>query len=172
MALAPSTRPQRIGELARDLGLTSRTLRFWEERGLLPPAARSAKGYRLYGLKHVRAARGVVQLKASGLSLHQIDTIQRGLGQAPTALMGLGTVQAALQGRALALRRAISAQRSLLSEIESALSRLQICNGCDGKPYDHDCIRCLERVSEVALPATLAPLLQTAADRKTTRPDP
>lgn len=38
-----------IGELARQAGLTAKTVRFWSDEGLLPPADRTPAGYRLYG---------------------------------------------------------------------------------------------------------------------------
>lgn len=39
----------RIGELARQLGLNPRTIRYYESIGLLPEPERTASGYRLYG---------------------------------------------------------------------------------------------------------------------------
>ena len=44
-----------IGEAARRTGLPPRTIRFYEQAGLLP-AARSSSGYRLYGLPIVHHA--------------------------------------------------------------------------------------------------------------------
>ena len=38
----------RIGELAERAGTTAKTLRFYEEQGLLPPAERTPSGYRDY----------------------------------------------------------------------------------------------------------------------------
>ncbi len=58
-----------IGELAASLGVTPKTLRLYEQRGLIPPAARSANGYRFYGEDAVRRARLIVGLRAMGLSL-------------------------------------------------------------------------------------------------------
>src|SRR5207247_4587694 len=55
----------RIGELARQTGFTPKTLRYYEEAGLLHPDRRSESGYRLYGdavidrLSFVRSARGL-----------------------------------------------------------------------------------------------------------------
>lgn len=37
-----------IGELARATGVTVRTIRFWSDQGLVPPADRTPTGYRLY----------------------------------------------------------------------------------------------------------------------------
>ncbi len=39
----------RIGEVAKLTGVTTRTLRYWEELGLLQPASRTDGGERLYG---------------------------------------------------------------------------------------------------------------------------
>lgn len=39
----------RISALARKTGVRSTTLRYWEQLGLLPRAARSHTGYRLFG---------------------------------------------------------------------------------------------------------------------------
>ena len=36
-----------IGQLARRTGVPARTVRFWSDAGLIPPAGRSAGGYRL-----------------------------------------------------------------------------------------------------------------------------
>ena len=39
----------RIGEIADRAGVPAKTIRFWEEEGLLPAPARTAAGYRDYG---------------------------------------------------------------------------------------------------------------------------
>lgn len=39
----------RIGELAAELGLNSKTIRYYESIGLLPKPARTESGHRLYG---------------------------------------------------------------------------------------------------------------------------
>ena len=45
----PATEPRyQIGEVAQRTGLTQRTLRFYEEKGLLTPADRMEGGFRLY----------------------------------------------------------------------------------------------------------------------------
>jgi MerR family regulatory protein len=38
-----------IGELATLAGLPVKKVRFWSDQGIVPPAARSGAGYRLYG---------------------------------------------------------------------------------------------------------------------------
>jgi DNA-binding transcriptional MerR regulator len=46
--------PSKIGDLARRAGCTVKTVRFYEASGLLPRAARSPSGYRLYTELDVR----------------------------------------------------------------------------------------------------------------------
>lgn len=39
----------RVGELANDLGINPKTIRYYEQIGLLPDPRRTLAGYRLYG---------------------------------------------------------------------------------------------------------------------------
>src|ERR1700756_2977615 len=63
--------PIRIRELAARTGTTTRSLRYYEEQGLLP-AARSANGYRAYDEDHVRLVREIRSLQSIGFSLEDI----------------------------------------------------------------------------------------------------
>ncbi len=67
-----------IGELAASLHVTPKTLRLYEERGLISAPARAENGYRYYGQDAVRQARLIVGLRIMGLSLATItDLIDR-----------------------------------------------------------------------------------------------
>ncbi len=62
-----------IGEVAAATGLTQRTLRYYEEIGLLPAAARLEGGYRLYSADDVTRLRRIVELKRMlGFSLVEV----------------------------------------------------------------------------------------------------
>ncbi|MFI8777322.1 heavy metal-responsive transcriptional regulator [Brachybacterium paraconglomeratum] len=65
----------RIGELAERAGTTSKTLRFYEEQGLLPPAERTPSGYRDYAPETVARVDFVHRGQAAGLTLAQIRQI-------------------------------------------------------------------------------------------------
>ncbi|AMY26268.1 MerR family transcriptional regulator [Mycobacteroides abscessus] len=75
----------RIGELAEAAGTTTKTLRFYEEQGLLPPAERTPAGYRDYTPDAVSRIDFVHRGQAAGLTLAQIKQILdiRDHGQAP-----------------------------------------------------------------------------------------
>lgn len=77
----------RIGEAAAATGLTTKTLRFYENRGLLPDAHRAANGYRDYGDEAVARLDFIRRGRAAGLTLAQIGEILRvrDAGDAPCA---------------------------------------------------------------------------------------
>lgn len=52
-----------IGEIAERTGLTQRTLRFYEERGLLQPATRLEGGFRLYTQDDLRRVQRIAQFR-------------------------------------------------------------------------------------------------------------
>ena len=67
----------RIGDVARLVGTTPRTIRYYEETGLLAPApARPAGGHRLYSEVDVERLREVMRLKdLLGVSLEELRTL-------------------------------------------------------------------------------------------------
>ncbi|MFD6278656.1 MerR family transcriptional regulator [Streptomyces sp. NPDC060209] len=62
----------RIGDAAAAAGTTPRALRFYEERGLLPPPARSTTGQRQYGSRDVARVRVIRELLALGLTVEDL----------------------------------------------------------------------------------------------------
>lgn len=62
----------RIGDVARRTGLTVRTLRHYDELGLLTPSARSDGDYRLYDDADLRRLLAIQHLKSLGLGLADI----------------------------------------------------------------------------------------------------
>lgn len=75
----------RIGELAAKADTTTKTLRFYEEQGLLPPSDRTPAGYRDYTSDAVARIDFIHRGQAAGLTLAQIRQIVeiREAGHAP-----------------------------------------------------------------------------------------
>jgi DNA-binding transcriptional MerR regulator len=61
-----------IGELGAETGLSTRTIRYYEELGLLPGVRRRAGGRRVYGAAERERLRFIQRLKALGCSLAEI----------------------------------------------------------------------------------------------------
>ena len=65
----------RIGELAQASRTTTKTLRFYEARGLLPAPVRTPGGYRDFGPESTARVDFIRRGRAAGLSLAQIREI-------------------------------------------------------------------------------------------------
>ena len=61
-----------IGEVAERIGLSLRTIRYYEEVGLAAPSARSEGGFRLYAEDDVERLRVIMQMKPLGFSLEEM----------------------------------------------------------------------------------------------------
>jgi len=82
-----------IGEVQARLGLSARTLRYYEELGLLPGVRRRAGGRggrRVYGPDELERLRFIQRLKAVGLSLAEIKELNAvyGIGGSTRAMLG------------------------------------------------------------------------------------
>lgn len=66
-----------ISALARRSGVSAKTLRYWEKIGLIPKAARSHNGYRLFDPQAARYIEFITKSKSIGLSLKQIAEVLR-----------------------------------------------------------------------------------------------
>ncbi len=62
----------KIGEVADRVGLSLRTIRFYEEAGLVVPEARSAGGFRLYAETAVARLLLIKKMKPLGFSLEEM----------------------------------------------------------------------------------------------------
>jgi DNA-binding transcriptional MerR regulator len=75
---APALRDElRIGDVARAVGTTTRTIRYYEEIGLLPQAEGRERGaHRIYTHADIERLREVMQLKELlGVSLEELKTL-------------------------------------------------------------------------------------------------
>jgi len=65
----------RIGQLARETGVSTKTVRYYETIGVLPEADRAPNGYRTYGQHSVERLRYIRDAQATGLTLTEIASI-------------------------------------------------------------------------------------------------
>ncbi|PKQ18521.1 MAG: heavy metal-responsive transcriptional regulator [Actinobacteria bacterium HGW-Actinobacteria-8] len=65
----------RIGELAQQTGLTTKTLRYYEQIGLMQEPDRHANGYRDYGDDAIERLRFIRDSQAAGLTLAETGEI-------------------------------------------------------------------------------------------------
>lgn len=104
-----------IGELAEAAGVSPRTLRYYEERGLLAPA-RTQNGYRAYRQEDARRLAHILAMRQCGLPLATIRRVVSGADADVRAVLRdhLGALQA--QGRSL--EKAVARTKAAIAAIE------------------------------------------------------
>lgn len=102
-------------EAARQLGVSVKALRLYEEHHLLTPA-RTQAGWRAYGPTDMQRAREVTAMRSLGLSLSEISRVLRG-DEAATLPLTLEAHQASLEARMRDLSSAIGRVHDLRSRI-------------------------------------------------------
>jgi len=109
-----------IGAIAKESGVPIKTIRYYEDIGLLPKVARSASGYRLY----VPAIADRLQFvkKAQGLGL-RLEDIREILELADRGQCPCGHVQQLLKQRLEELRQKIVDLRLIERRIDAAVRR-------------------------------------------------
>jgi DNA-binding transcriptional MerR regulator len=75
----------KIGQVASEAGVSIDTVRFYERRGLLPPAARTASGYRVFPESAVTRITVTRRLQQLGLTLDEIIGALHGQEAGPAA---------------------------------------------------------------------------------------
>ena len=126
--MAREQRPFGIGELSKRTGVPVKTLRYYSDEGLLPPAGRTASRYRVYGEDAVARVDLIRTLRDAGVGLDRIRAVlarERSMGD--VLRMQLAVVEAHLRYRAPAKYDdviAISAQPSepRAASVDSAAS--------------------------------------------------
>jgi len=71
-----------IGDVARTQGLTTRTLRYWEEVGIIESSQRPGGGSRAYTPDMVRRIRFILKLKELGLTIRELQDLYLAYGDA------------------------------------------------------------------------------------------
>lgn len=76
-----------IGRMAQALGVSTHTLRYYEQAGLIQAVSRSSAGHRLYSPSDIEWLRFVMRLKATGMPIARMQAIAALRAQGPeTAL--------------------------------------------------------------------------------------
>jgi MerR family copper efflux transcriptional regulator len=109
----------RIGQLAAAAGVSVQTVRLYERRGLIGPAARRESGYRDYPERAIEEVRAVLELKRLGFTLAEI---RAAVGSHPS-----GGELCRLAARKVA---AIDAEIGRLAAVRDALERRRRECGC------------------------------------------
>jgi putative AdoMet-dependent methyltransferase len=76
----------KIKEVADALHISPRTIRFYEDQGLIAPTQRESNGYRSYTQQELWRLQAIIALREVGLSVHDISKALDGLDNDPEEL--------------------------------------------------------------------------------------
>ena len=148
----------KLGDVARVAGTNLRTLRYYEELGLLEPASRSQGGFRYYRRTQLNRLNMIRDLQSLGLNLDRIRELMATREVVDDREKFLTRVRQALheQDRLLSERvRALEEQRA---GIAKALAKLHDCESCRHAPQSDNnfCEPCT--TTGLPLPETISAL--------------
>lgn len=130
------------GDLARRTGTTLRTVRFYEEAGMLKPSALGKGGRRLYTEADLLKLALITDLRELDLSLDEIKgLLQLRDGCADAPQLAERFTQALAEQLERTQRRLAALQR-LGAEFSAALQVLGACRSCDTRLHSHSCNQC------------------------------
>ncbi len=76
--MSKSAELKTVGEVSQLLGVSVRTLHYWEERGLVSPSGRTCSEYRLYGEGDIVKLQQIMVYRATGMGLSHIAQLLAG----------------------------------------------------------------------------------------------
>ncbi len=115
----------RIGELAKEAGVTPRTIRYYESLGLLGPSEREGKGFRYYTEVELARLRKIDALKTLGLTLEEISSIIDLFFKEPTMLRGKQKLLEILQAHLQETDDKIKALAQFRSDLRANIAKIQ-----------------------------------------------
>ena len=131
----------KIGEIAKIIGTTVSTLRYYEEIGLVQPADKSSAKYRYYKKDDVQLVVFIKKAQNIGFTLDEIKLIlrERNSGKSPCPKV-----------RDLAQRKIIELREKIknLKLIERDLKRyvLNCCHEEDSKPHESNVCKMIDKI--------------------------
>jgi DNA-binding transcriptional MerR regulator len=112
-----------IGQLAAATGLAAKTIRYYEEMGVLPASRRTAAGYRQYARRDVHRVLFIRRARALGFPLDKLRALTAELDGAPSRVLR-PRLQQLVAEHLHALREQIADLRVLEQQLEQVLQRL------------------------------------------------
>jgi MerR family transcriptional regulator, Zn(II)-responsive regulator of zntA len=151
------------GEMARCSNNTLRTVRFYEEEGILRPARRTDGGHRLFPRSELDRLMLITDMRLAGLSLDEIKHIlevkQSGLSGSEAALQATQV----LSGRIEELREKLLVLTRLREDLAATTDIMSACVTCHDTQFPSSCASCTVMSSPATLPRSMRVLWAAAS---------
>jgi DNA-binding transcriptional MerR regulator len=142
----------KIGEVSNMLGISIRTIRYYEEESLLKPI-RTNGGTRLYSKNQIERLKAILHLSKNGFSIDAIRVIESTRDKCNTGDESSNKIKVILNTALADLEKQIQSLITLKKEINSTKKVIESCNGCSNFPSTKGCPHCLvpTKLSDVGL---------------------
>ena len=111
-----------IGQVAKATGVAAKTIRYYEEIGVLPAPSRTVSGYRQYDEPGVQRVRFMRRARTLGLPLRHLKTLMATLNGGPRPALR-PRLLALVRDQLTAVRHQIAELQLLQRELEQVLQR-------------------------------------------------
>lgn len=155
-------RLMRIGDLARRAGTTMRTIRYYEQLGLIVPATRTKGGFRLYEEDELRKLRLIKNLQLVETPLAQVKAFfdQRQRGRVASEIApGISRL---LQQQLREVEKRMAQYRAMQASLQETIEILHCCAECSLEPGPEVCPRCPVITSRAEIPLHMQAIIEAA----------
>lgn len=144
----------KIGEVGKRARVTLRTIRYYEELGLIGPTVRTKGGFRLYTQKSIERLRFIQGLRLLDFPLSKIRQLFRIREMAQSGDEAFRQMMQLLENQKREAARKKGQYEKMLNEIQSTMELVSGCSGCEIKPSYEACGTCkvISRRGELPLP--------------------
>ena len=115
----------RIGEFAEQAGVTPRTIRYYEDLGLLGPNEREGQGFRYYSSAELVRLKKIDWLKQLGMRLEEIGEVLPLYCEDPTGVRGKQRMLEILQSSLIETDEKIAALQRFRTELQGTIERIR-----------------------------------------------
>lgn len=161
----PSQDRYTTGEMARLSNNTLRTVRFYEEAGILTPIGRTDGGHRVFKRSELDRLMLVSELREAGLSLEEIRVILDAKHAAKSAGAAADAAAVLLRGCIEGLHKKVAVLSKLTHDLEETLACTARCRACTSPELFPDrCGSCETLRATEPLPRAMRVVWSVGAD--------
>lgn len=147
-----------IGDVAKRLNISQRTVRYYEELGLIT-TERTQSGYRVFNESQMEKLKTILALKEIGMPLEEISRLlhlkRHGAAGSETAPQILGYLKAKIAE----LKNTVKKYNLLIGELEQVIKIVENCRECNNQTTELVCEKCVDKRTHHHVPPLMKTLL-------------
>jgi MerR family Zn(II)-responsive transcriptional regulator of zntA len=149
----------KIGQVSKRARVTLRTVRYYEELGLILPVVRTRGGFRLYTEESIGRLRFIQGLKLLDFPLSKIREMFKIREMAQSGHEASHQMMLLLENQQREALKKKGQYEKMLREIDATMKLVRRCYGCETKPSYKACRSCEIISNGVELPLPLRAIL-------------